>query len=125
MQTVPVLLSFSQFTFIPWRFGDFMKNNWNPVLVFGNTDFEFRVFSAKKETYGNIERVDIAKGALPTSRHFPFTNSLLLYLKNGIFYHGFNVSSAQALKEALRFLQRKGCPLSEQAKGFLKETGKN
>jgi hypothetical protein len=94
-------------------FGPFAgtRNNFNPLLVFHDDRVEYRVIVRASAPYTEIRGVDIS----PARR----TPSLILtFAASGFVFTG-KVAGRQALADALRFLQGKGCSLSDAAREFL------
>ncbi len=107
---IPLLASFGRIKFLP-SFLAIGHNSINPQLILLKDGMEYRLFPKKYKDYSDIELVDIT--VLPGTRNLDFR------FKNSIFTFSANVFDEANLKNALKFLQKKNCPLSDKAKEFL------
>jgi hypothetical protein len=87
------------------------RNNFNPLLVLHEDRVEYRVIRRTTAPYAEIAGVDISPARRAPSLILTFTGT-------GFVFTG-KITSRQALADAVRFLQGKGCPLSAAALEFL------
>lgn len=93
----------------------FGHNSLNPKLRFFDDQVEFKCFRTKKKTYADIELVEVFRAKTLA------TQNLELHFKNSSLKYVFNVVNVDTLKQAVSFLEKKGCSLSAGAQDFLKE----
>lgn len=109
-QKVELIASFLGLRFLPPPLG-IGSNSINPKLIFHEDEVEYRVFSTTRINYTSIEKVDVFL--------FYKTTNLLLTRHDSVFTFGGNLNDRAKLIEVLRFLQRKGCSLTEKALNFM------
>lgn len=112
--TADLVAAFVSFKFLPPPFS-VGHNNLNPKLILKEDSLEFRgAFFTNRKMYAQIEEVNcsISSSKISLLR----MNIVRISFNDTIFTFSGNLRSLDGLKEVLRFLDSKGCPLSERAK---------
>ncbi len=90
-------------------------NNINPQLAFYSGHLEYLEgatisVSVSKRSYAEVEQVDVLSSVFDTSLLLSFKNHDLAFVAT---------ASEPNIKKAIKFLQKKHCPISKQAKTFM------
>lgn len=102
---VRLVAAFAGWKGIPWLC--WAHSDLSPRLVLHADRVEFRVIRTRSKPYSSISRVDYRKWHYTENIVLEFTDSLTTFIGNTM-----NPATA---RQAIRYLQEKGCPLSERA----------
>ena len=102
---VRLVAAFAGWKGIPWLC--WAHSDLSPRLVLHADRVEFRVIRTRSKPYSSISRVDYRKWHYTENIVLEFTDSLTTFIGN-------TMNPAMA-RQAIRYLQEKGCPLSERA----------
>ncbi|VZR90594.1 hypothetical protein PERCYII40_4177 [Pseudomonas aeruginosa] len=105
---VRLVAAFAGWKGIPWLC--WAHSDLSPRLVLHADRVEFRVIRTRSKPYSSISRVDYRKWHYTENIVLEFTDSLTTFIGNTM-----NPATA---RQAIRYLQEKGCPLSDVGGGF-------
>ncbi|HBN9741858.1 hypothetical protein ACV33P_01355 [Pseudomonas aeruginosa] len=102
---VRLVAAFAGWKGVPWLC--WAHSDLSPRLVLHADRVEFRVIRTRSKPYSSISRVDYRKWHYTENIVLEFTDSLTTFIGNTM-----NPATA---RQAIRYLQEKGCLLSERA----------